>query len=215
MQETRQHILEILREAGQATVDDIVNELCRRRGEITAVTVRHHLTRLQQDNLITAPKLRHRSTPGRPQHIYALTDKAREHFPNNYQHLAAGLLKQIAAHVPSDGVNVILEGVADSMAEEAQVNHREAPIDKRLDVVVSYLNDHGYNANWEKTPDGYVLNTHNCPYHHISEKTDMLCSMDMRLVSSLLGVVPRLLSRVSDGDTSCAYLIPESTVEPE
>ena len=81
MQETRQHILEILREIGQATVDDVVRALCERRGEITAVTVRHHLTRLQEDGLITAPELRHRNTPGRPQHVYKLTEKAQQHFP--------------------------------------------------------------------------------------------------------------------------------------
>lgn len=206
MQETRQHILEILKESGQATVDDIVRQLRQRRGAITAVTVRHHLTRLQEDNLISTPQLRHRSTPGRPQHVYTLTEKAQEYFPDNYQYLAEGLLRQIKDRLPAEGVNVIIEGLADNMAADACIE--EAPIEKRLDHVVNYLNQHGYNAAWEETEEGFLLHTHNCPYHDLAQTTDLLCNMDMRLVSSLLGVVPRMVSRVSEGDASCAYLIP-------
>jgi predicted ArsR family transcriptional regulator len=37
---------------------------------------------------------------------------------------------------------------------------------------------------------------------------DDLCQMDMHLISQMLGVVPRLLSRISNDDESCRYLIP-------
>lgn len=206
MQETRQYILEILKETGQATVDDIVNELRKRRGKITAVTVRHHLNHLQRECLISTPQIKHRSTPGRPQHVYALTEKAEELFPNNYQRLASGLLEQIEEHLPPENVNVILEGVADGMA--AQAHMPDLPLSKRLQQVVNYLNENGYNADWEETDQGYILHTRNCPYHHLVETTDLLCKMDMRLISKLLGVVPRQVSRISDGEPSCAYLIP-------
>lgn len=206
MQETRQHILEILKDRGQATVDDIVAELQQRRGAITAVTVRHHLNVLHEDDLITAPELRHRATPGRPQHVYMLTDKAKEHFPNNYQPLTNALLEQITLQFSEPQVNVILEGVAGRMAQNAQIPDGLLP--QKLDRVVQYLNTHGYNAQWQSHPEGYVLETTNCPYHHITTANPMLCEMDMRLVASLLGVVPRLMARSSRGDDKCAYLIP-------
>lgn len=206
MQETRQHILEILREIGEATVDDIVAELRKRRGDITAVTVRHHLTRLQEDELITTPQLRHRATPGRPQHLYTLTEKARQFFPNNYQTLAEKLLDQIRVQLPPESANVIFEGVIHHMTQEADVS--AIPFKERLVQVIDYLNKHGYNASWEETPEGYILRTRNCPYHSLALENHLLCGMDMRLISALLGVVPRLMSRVSDGDNNCAYLIP-------
>jgi predicted ArsR family transcriptional regulator len=209
MQETRRFILEILRRRRQATVDDIVAELQKQRGSITAVTVRHHLKLLQEEDLITSPEMRRRSSPGRPQYIYTLTDKAREHFPNNYQRLAEGLLEELQKHLPPEGVNVILEGVANQMAEEAYIP--EGELTDRLDVAVDYLTDKGYEAHWEQSTDGYVLFTSNCPYHHISERNVALCEMDMRLISSLLSVVPRRITRVVDGDETCSYLIPEKT----
>jgi predicted ArsR family transcriptional regulator len=100
MQPTRQHILEILKESGEATVDEIVTALSERIGDITAVTVRHHLEILRGDGLVSAPAVRRRTTPGRPQHVYSLTDKALELFPNNYRNLAEELLFQLKSHLP-------------------------------------------------------------------------------------------------------------------
>src|SRR5881398_1176461 len=120
MQQTRRYILEVLHEHGEATVDELVNALAERIDhEITPVTVRHHLDVLRSEELVTAPMIRHRSTPGRPQHVYGLTEKALEHFPNNYQNLADNLLKQIKATLPSMEVNVILERMADHMVASA------------------------------------------------------------------------------------------------
>jgi predicted ArsR family transcriptional regulator len=207
MQETRQHILEILKETQQATVDEIVEHLRERRGDkITAVTVRHHLNELQKRNLITAPRLRHRDSPGRPKHVYALTDEANELFPNNYKRLAQGLLQQLENHLPPEGVNVIVEGLADSIAGE--INVHGMPWEERLDMAVNHLNEHGYNASWEVKDSGYILHTRNCPYHEVAQGTESLCHMDMRLIASLLGVVPRRISHITQGEPSCAYLIP-------
>ncbi len=211
MQETRRLILDILRRRAHATVDEIVDELQRRRGSITAVTVRHHLMRLQEDGLITSPELKRRSSPGRPQYIYALTEKAKELFPNNYQRLASSLLLELQKQLPKDRINVILEGVADTMAHEAFVP--DLPMIDRLDVVVDYLNQNGYEALWERASEGFVLTTANCPYHGLSDEAGSLCQMDMRLISSLLGIVPRRLTHVSEGDANCSYLIPVMTNE--
>lgn len=207
MQETRRQILEILRDRNEATVDDIVRDLEIMRGSITSVTVRHHLAKLQEDDLVAEAQMRHRSSPGRPQHIYGLTERGNAQFPNNYPDLATNLLKQIKATLAPQQVNVIIEGVADNMAANANISDCKN-IQERLDKVVIYLNEHGYEARWDIHTDGFVLTTTNCPYHSMAHDDQTLCQLDMRLISQMLGIVPRLLSRVSDGDDSCAYLIP-------
>jgi predicted ArsR family transcriptional regulator len=207
MQHTRRHILTILRENGEATVDEIVTELQKVRGkDITAVTVRHHLTKLQQDDLITTPQLRHRSKPGRPQHVYALTERAQAQFPNNYQQLAVNLIKGMRQHLPPEGVNVIIEDVAQQLASSAEIP--DVPLVERLDFVVGYLDKQGYRAHWELCEGGYLLHTTNCPYHKISEGDQAMCDMDMRLIATLLGVVPRRVTHIASGDQTCAYMIP-------
>ncbi|MDX2075577.1 MAG: hypothetical protein SFZ02_04045 [bacterium] len=214
MQETRQLILEILHEIGDATVDEIVSILKKRRDDdITPVTVRHHLGLLQADNLINISQRRHKKSPGRPQHIYTLTANALRFFPNNYQSLAALLLEQLQTQLPPKQVNVILEGVAENMALSANV--QGLTMSERLQSAVEYLNQHGYQAYWEAAhdSDGFILRTTNCPYHQLSHTTDALCTMDMRLIASMLGVVPRVMTRVSNGDNSCAYFIPHVTYD--
>jgi predicted ArsR family transcriptional regulator len=207
MQQTRRHILDILKTRGESTVDEIVEELQQRRGkDITAVTVRHHITCLQKDDLIASPQLRHRDSPGRPQHVYKLTDAAIAQFPNNYQQLAAGLLQVMQEHLPPEGVNVILEGVARQMAGEAHIP--DIPLSERLDMAVEYLSTRGYEAYWESDAADFILHTDNCPYHQIAKDNHTLCELDMRLIASLLGVVPRRLTHIVAGDSSCAYRIP-------
>lgn len=207
MQETRRHILEILKARGQATVDDLVEQLYARNGKrITAVTVRHHLNILQQDGYVTEPELRRRSQPGRPQNLYTLTAKASEVFPNNYAHLINTLIAQLNQQLPDEQINVVLEGVADHMAAQACIP--DVPLAQRMDMVVTHLNAQGYDACWEASADGYLLHTQNCPYHQVSQCTDALCVMDLRLISALIGCVPRRLTRISDGDQACTYLIP-------
>jgi predicted ArsR family transcriptional regulator len=209
MQKTRQQIIDVLNHMGRGTVNEIVEELQRIRGDkITAVTVRHHLNLLQREELICCPDMRHRNKPGRPQHIYTLTDKAHGHLPTNYKYLTETLLYEIRKHLPPDNVNVILEGVADDMAEAAHIP--DAPLAQRFDMVVEYLNRHGYEAYWEEHSEVYTLHTSNCPYHDVAHHDDSLCQMDMRLVAKLMGVVPRRGTRVAEGGSTCSYDFPKA-----
>jgi len=206
MQATRRQILAIIKERGTATVEDIVSDLETQRDSITAVTVRHHLSKLQEDGLVTPPEMRHRSTPGRPQHVYNLTEQGISYFPNNYQSMTVNLIKQIQRNLPDAQVNVIIEGVADSMASEVPLSG--SSMRERLDTAVDYLNTHGYDAHWEVQGGGYILHTSNCPYHDAAHDNDVLCRIDIRLMTRILGAVPRMTSHIAEGGETCSYFIP-------
>ncbi|MEO0562380.1 MAG: hypothetical protein AAF125_09705 [Chloroflexota bacterium] len=209
MQKTRQQIIDVLNHLGKATVQEIVDELHHIRGDqITPVTVRHHLNLLQKENLICCPEHKHRSKPGRPQHIYKLTDKAHDHLPTNYQNLTENLLLELRKRLPPAEVNVIIEGVADDMAAVADINTTSA--EERMDMVVEYLDQQGYDASWETTDNAFVLHTSNCPYHEVAQHDDALCKMDMRLITRLVGVVPRRTALVAEGCATCSYEFPKT-----
>ncbi len=209
LQETRRYILEILKTEKDCTVDEIVNALSEKlERRFTTVTVRHHLERLRAENLINPPEVRRRNTPGRPQYVYSLSDKAFEYFPNNYAGLADGLLAQMKDQLPDGQVNVILDHMADDMAAQAGIP-AGGTLETRLQRTVEYLNSYGYLASWEEHPEGYVLTTTNCPYERVVCNHSELCQFDLRLVSSLLGVVPRFMGNLRDGEHACQYLIPQ------
>lgn len=210
MQKTRQQILDVINHKKQATVNEIVEELQHLRGDqITAVTVRHHLNLLQKENYITCPEIRHKNRPGRPQHVYILTEKAHNHLPSNYKMLTTHIIEEVRKSLPPQQVNVIFEGIADEMAQTAQIPN--LPIEERFGLVIEYLNDIGYDATWEKQDDGYMLYTSNCPYHDIAQHDETLCHMDHRLIASLVGITPRSTSRISQGESVCSYFFPVET----
>ena len=71
MHETRQRIIDFLKEKRKATVEELAAAI-----DLTPMAVRYHLNVLQADNLIAAFAVRRQSGPGRPQQIYRLTEAA-------------------------------------------------------------------------------------------------------------------------------------------
>ncbi len=204
MQHTRQLILDYLKKNGQATVDELAEVI-----DLTAVTVRHHLDILRGDELISEPVIRHRTTRGRPQYVFTLTEKASHYFPKDYAGLAAKVLEEVKTQNSPQMVNVIFEGVATRLSAEAPQPIPGEPFIARLDRAAQFLNQHGYVAHWEKTPEGYLFHTSNCPYESLTAQNPELCGMDMVLVGNLLGMIPQRVSRLAEGGQSCAYLVRE------
>jgi predicted ArsR family transcriptional regulator len=209
-QETRQTILDYLKEHGQSTVDELARVLDR-----NSVTVRHHLDILRSEELIGDPVVRHRNKPGRPQYVYSLSGKASTHFPKNYRELAAKLLDEVKSNAPPGSVNVIFEGVANRLSASAPKCSGNESISERLDRAVVFLNDHGYVASWGQSADGYLLHTCNCPYEGLAQQNPELCAMDLTLASNLLGGAVERVSRVLDGASSCSYRIPAPIQQPD
>ena len=199
-QETRQKILDYVKERGLATVDELAGML-----KLNSVTVRHHLDILRGKELIADPVVRHRNKPGRPQYAYGLSDTASSSFPKNYCELAAKLLEEVKSSAPPGGVNVIFEGVANRLAASAPKCASDRPASERLERAVVFLNSHGYVASWEASSDGYLLHTCNCPYEALAKQNPELCGMDLTLAGNLLGGTVERVSRVLDGAGSCSY----------
>ncbi len=203
MQKTRQKILDYLRQQGEATVE----ELSRALDDLTPVTVRHHLDVLRSEDLVAAPEVRHRATPGRPRYVYTLTERARESFPKNLGTLTGHMISHLKETMPPAQINVFFEGLAARMATDMEPGPVNEPLERRLERAVAHLSEHGYEARWEPHPRGYVLHTRNCPYTGIASDHQDLCLLDIRYISHLLGAVPRRLDFIPEGADSCSYLI--------
>jgi predicted ArsR family transcriptional regulator len=206
MQATRQHILEILKEHGEATIEELGESL-----GLTSVTVRHHLDILRGEGLVQVPEVRRRTTPGRPQYVYILTEDASDFFPKNYASLASLMISEIRDRFGEAQLDSILQGMARRM------ENGPGPLgtmEERLAYVASFLNDRGYIAQWEKNDDGYLLRTNNCPYRDVSRDHTQVCIMDMTLISDFLGVVPERISWTAAGENSCTYHIPFQAIPP-
>jgi len=202
MQATRRRILEILKEHGRATVEELSQRL-----SLTPVTVRHHLDVLRGEGLIEPPVVRHRATPGRPQYTFCLSQHASEFFPKNFDVLSSRLLDSIRASLDQQQVNVVFEGVTQRFLHDAPAPAPGETAAQTLDRVAAFLDRNGYVAHWERVPEGFMLHTSNCPYEGCAADHPELCAMDLALVSALLGAEPQRTGRLVEGCSSCSYLI--------
>ena len=208
MQTTREHILHILKERGQSTVDDLSREL-----GLTAVTVRHHLDILRGEGLVSAPVAYRRKTPGRPQHLYALTERASSFFPKRYEHLACLILDEVCSRLPRDEITRLMEHIGERIATEAALPEGTA-FETRLAAAVEFLDKLGYMARWERHGDGeHTLHIANCPYERVSSQDRSVCAVDLSLLTHLLGTPPRRISWSAQGDAECAYAARAPEVE--
>lgn len=218
MHTVRKSILEILKEHGDgSTVAELAEQL-----EMAPVSVRHHLDILQGDNLICVARLERKGNVGRPQQVYTLTPEACDYFPNNFAGLADKLMNQIKEILPPEQVPLAFRSIARQIAAEfkgtdspatAVATEKEA-LEAHLTRVTKFLNERGYLASWEPTPDGeageYLLHKYNCPYAGVSAEHRELCSMDQVLINELLEEPCQRVESMVEGAHCCTYRINNS-----
>jgi len=206
MQVTRERILNIMKERTESTVDELSEEL-----GLTPVTVRHHIDILRGQGLITAPVIRRRKSPGRPQYAYTLTQEASEYFPKKYDELVNLLLNELITRLPQEEIEQMLQSIGEHLAEDADIPET-ANLETRLTLGVEYLNTQGYLARWEPNgPEHYFLHISNCPFERVSEKHPEVCKVDATMLARLLDAPIRHMDLTAGTDRQCMYIIDSFT----
>ncbi|MGD2144574.1 MAG: ArsR family transcriptional regulator [Anaerolineae bacterium] len=202
MQATRERILNILKERGHATVKELSQTL-----DLTTVTIRHHLDTLRRENFVAAPTVRHRKAPGRPQHVYALTQEASGFFPKRYERLIDLVFAEVHSRLSQDEVASMMERIGKRMAREVTMPDN-ADIEQRVAITADFLEERGYMPYWERNEVGdYLLHVANCPYEGVIQRHSEVCRIDRTLLAELMGSSLAHLSRTVGPPRHCTYLI--------
>jgi predicted ArsR family transcriptional regulator len=202
VQTVRNHIVEILKENGTATVAELAEQL-----GMAQVSVRHHLDILVGEDLVESAGVRRRNGAGRPSQVYSLTPEASKLFPQRHQVLANEMVSAIKTLLPAEEVRGVFLRLADKTAQNAPAARPDQPLEDRLDQVVDFLSQKGYTARWEVTDGHFRLYTCNCPYSGVSDQHPEVCEMDQALIQRLVPEELRRESRIADGAPRCAYVL--------
>lgn len=201
MQDTRQQILEILKRHGEVTVQELSREL-----GLTSVTVRHHLEILRSEGYITEPEVRRSNRPGRPRYVYKLTSTAADLFPNNYSGLANALLDTLDTCIPPEERDNLLQETAKRMV--ASAGELPADRDARMQSALTFMNQQGFVARWEKNKDGnYYIYVSSCPYHHVAQHHPETCQIDEGIIRLLTQAEPVRVQAAAHRGQLCVYEI--------
>jgi DeoR family transcriptional regulator, suf operon transcriptional repressor len=205
MKSTRERILQTLLNHPRSTVNEMASAV-----DINGISVRHHLSSLEAEGLVTYEEERH--GVGRPRLVYFLTEKGRERFPTNYLRLTTRLLDQLKETLPPQMVSRLFTQMATDMAGHFPQQAENLTVEQRLDLVKELLAQEGFAIEWEKQGDSYQINEISCPYYHIGQNHPEVCSVDQTLISTILDIPVEKINCVLRGDTHCTYIISNKAI---
>jgi len=205
MKSTRERILHTLASSPRSTINDLAEAV-----DINAISVRHHLTSLQAEGLVTAEEERH--GVGRPRLVYFLTEKGRERFPTRYLRLTNRLLDQLKESLPATVVSKLFAEMAAEMAADYSEQVKGMDVEERLDLVKRMLGEEGFSVEWEKRGAQYHIREITCPYYHVGQSHPEVCTLDQTLISSVLSIPAEKVQCVLHGDAHCTFVVPDLPV---
>jgi predicted ArsR family transcriptional regulator len=207
MKSTRDRILQTLLHQPRTTINSLAEAV-----GINPISVRHHLTNLQVEGLVSTEEERH--GVGRPRLVYFLTEAGTERFPTRYLRLTSRLLDQLKSTMPEPMVHKLFSQMASDMAEDYTDQLKGLNMEERLNLTQTLLAEEGFSVEWEKTGSKYQIHEITCPYLRIGKTHPEVCTVDQILISKMLAVPAEKVQCILSGDAHCTYVIePEQIIK--
>lgn len=202
---TRERVMQTLLARERCTINELAEAV-----NINPISVRHHISRLEAEGLVTSDEERH--GVGRPRRMYFLTEKGREHFPTRYIRLTLRLLEQLKEAVPPAVIDRLFHQMAVEMASGYRSEVEGLDVHERLELVKTLLNSEGFRVEVEQKDDNYIIRESNCPYYHVGQTHPEVCSVDQTLISTILEIPAQKIQCMLHGDAHCTYVIPSELI---
>jgi len=200
MKSTRDRILQTLLRQPRTTITTLAEAV-----GINPISVRHHLTKLQVEGLVSTEEERH--GVGRPRLVYFLTEEGTERFPTRYLRLTSRLLDQLKSTMPEPMVGKLFSQMANEMAEDYTDQMKGLSMEERLNLAKILLAEEGFNVEWEKAGNQYKIHEITCPYLRIGKSHPEVCTVDQTLISKMLAVPAEKVQCILSGDAHCTYVV--------
>lgn len=203
MKSTREKILRTLLAFPGSTINDLAEAV-----GINGISIRHHLTSLEAEDLVTSAEERH--GVGRPRLIYTLTDKGVEEFPTSYLRLTKRLLVELKQRLGAEEVKVIFQNIGQKMAEHYSEDLNDESLETRMRHLKSVLTQEGFIIDYVKNENGFILTSLSCPYYKVGLDHPEICALDQQMISEFLSAPVKVQSCILNGADCCTYHIPLS-----
>lgn len=200
MKSTRDRILQSLLTHPRSTITELATEV-----GINAISVRHHISSLQVEGLITAEEERH--GVGRPRQIYNLTESGSEKFPTNYLRLTTKILDQMKNTLPAPVVEKLFTEIALDMSSNYHDLAENLTLEEKLNLIKNLLSREGFTVEWEKAGDEYRIHEISCPYFHVGQNHPEVCKVDQTMIASILSIPVEKINCLLLGSDHCTYVV--------
>jgi predicted ArsR family transcriptional regulator len=201
---TRDKVLKTLLNQPRSTINELAEEV-----GINPISVRHHITSLQAEGKVDSEEEIH--GVGRPRRVYYLTEAGVEQFPTRYIRLTVRLIEQLKETMPDKLVDQLFSNMAEDLAREIsdKTDTDTLTMEERLELVKEFLHKEGFDIDWEKHGNEYIIHEASCPYYHIGQNHPEVCSVDEVFISTVLSVPAAKTQCILNGDSFCTFVVSE------
>ncbi|GGL04715.1 helix-turn-helix transcriptional regulator [Deinococcus radiotolerans] len=200
---TKTRLLEFVKRHGPQTAQDLAQRL-----DVSVPAARRHLCDLQDQGLLEA-RTERPGGRGRPQHVFALTDRGEAAFPKTYSSLCVDVLRHIEGLFGAGAVLKVLDARNAEIADRLRTDLPAGlPLGERVQILVQRLNEHGFDATAAQDDQGrWVFTQRNCPNLTVARQYAQLCSAEITLYTEVLGVPVMRDTRIACGQACCHYRV--------
>ncbi len=197
----RQKVLAYIRRWNAVTAAQIARGL-----NMSAATVRHHLTILVSDGRVTTGSA---AAPqrGRPQKLYRLSDTLAG---DNLAMLSEVALDAWLGQGSQPNRQAAVEALAEALSDRVGRIDSSLPAPKRMVQLIDRLNGLHYQARWEAGAEGPRILFGHCPYAAVIDRHPELCAMDELYLGSALNAEVEQLSKIDRKSlqaTQCMFAV--------
>jgi DeoR family suf operon transcriptional repressor len=207
---TKRDILQHLLKQEQLTAQELADALA-----ISPQAIRRHLKDLEGEGLIEYKSVQ--TGMGRPQHIYHLSRKGRDFFPNRYDEFAVSLLDALTETVGHDQVSSILRKQWERKAKQYRDRIGAGSLAQRVTKLVEIRQSEGYMAECHVLePDDFnegiepkfILSERNCAISNVAESFPSVCGHELEMFAAVLpDCTVERTHWLNEGEHQCGYLI--------
>ncbi|NET69999.1 MAG: iron-sulfur cluster biosynthesis transcriptional regulator SufR [Sphaerospermopsis sp. SIO1G2] len=212
---TKQDILEFLLKHTQATALELAEIL-----EVSPQAIRRHLKDLDGDELVIYSIPDNPGT-GRPQHIYRLSQRGREHLQKSVSGIGAGygefavsLLDTLAETVGKDQVKTILQKQWERKALEYRERVGKGALEERVAALVEIRKAEGFMAEFHPVESDmnvgemFMFMEHTCAISNVAESFPSVCGNELEMFAAILpDCSVERTHWLIDGEHRCGYLV--------
>jgi predicted ArsR family transcriptional regulator len=189
----------LLKNKAGLTVDDLGEAL-----NVTRTAVRQHLATLERDGHVARSGTR--STGGRPQVLYALTEAGQEQFARRYSWFADLLVGLLKEELGKDGLATRLRTVGAGVATALERRSApSAPLAERLGALSSAMGGLGYETEEALQGRGRELVAHNCIFHQLAAAHPEICEFDLGFMEKFANAKVEHVECMARGQHVCRF----------
>ena len=199
--ETQRELLRaLLRDKPGLTIDGLAGKL-----EVSRNAVRQHLGALENIGWVT--KGDRRSTGGRPEQLYVLTDAGKELFPRQYSWFSELLIDAMR-----EGGDAPFEERLSAMGKKVGASIRaqsdaHASVAERVNTVSEMMIELGYDATAQLNGQGAVIEAQNCVFHQLAIKQPEVCRFDIAMMEAGTGMKVEHKTCMARGEAKCCFAL--------